>query len=333
MKSKILPFLPNYEIFDNGDVINLTTGEYKSWHLIKPTKYVSGKKKNIRNGYKRSRFKMTNVGKVSLSQHRLLAMAFIDCPGDFSDFIVNHKDGDGGNNTLNNLEWTTYAGNTKHAYDTGLSQNVRGVTSRDATTGEIESFKSIQDCADAHNETHGRISFWVSHKAGLITGNGRAYRYSNDTTEWSEVRFDRRIRRSMAAYNVHTKDVHIAADTTTLSYITGLIPSNIANALKRGITAPIGDWVYQWYTAEHFDIPVFSIEQLELFKLARPKSDVPGYKMTKVATGESEVLLLKDIALKLGISYGRSQRVVALGTTVDKQWRFVKIDPNPGSPL
>jgi hypothetical protein len=50
--------------------------------------------------------------------HRLVATAFIPNPLELS--VVNHLDGNKFNNHVGNLEWTTPAGNSRHAKDTGL---------------------------------------------------------------------------------------------------------------------------------------------------------------------------------------------------------------------
>ena len=56
----------------------------------------------------------------------LVARAFIPNPNNFP--IVNHKDGEPKelDNSADNLEWSTYARNNKHAYDTGLKESVKG---------------------------------------------------------------------------------------------------------------------------------------------------------------------------------------------------------------
>ena len=54
--------------------------------------------------------------------HRLVAQHFVSVPKDLVDqtLVVNHLDGNKLNNRWDNLEWTTYKGNTIHAYSIGL---------------------------------------------------------------------------------------------------------------------------------------------------------------------------------------------------------------------
>lgn len=56
--------------------------------------------------------------------HRLVAAAFCHKP-DGCD-VVNHRDGVKTNNVHANLEWTTPQGNSRHAYESGLSVAPRG---------------------------------------------------------------------------------------------------------------------------------------------------------------------------------------------------------------
>lgn len=74
--------------------------------------------------------------------HRLVAETFIPNPDNLPE--VNHKDGNGGNNFVDNLEWVTHKDNARHAWDTGLYKKPHPVTCLE--TGE--EFESVYILAD-----------------------------------------------------------------------------------------------------------------------------------------------------------------------------------------
>jgi hypothetical protein len=88
--------------------------------------------------------------------HRLVAGAFIPNPNNYP--VVNHKDGDVQNNTVENLEWTTISENTLHAYKklgVGFCRNVKLINRQ---TNEEIIFYSISDCARYLNITSGHLN-------------------------------------------------------------------------------------------------------------------------------------------------------------------------------
>jgi len=54
--------------------------------------------------------------------HRLVAAAFLGPPPSMGHSIVNHKDLDKGNNSVENLEWTTPSENQLHFYANSFQQ-------------------------------------------------------------------------------------------------------------------------------------------------------------------------------------------------------------------
>ena len=103
MKKRVLGY-ENYIIYDTGELYNETTGK-----MLKGT---------IRlNGYKEYRISKNNK-KIGIYAHRLVAEAFLPNPNNLP--LVNHKDGNKLNNNVENLEWTSYSENSKHAYKNNL---------------------------------------------------------------------------------------------------------------------------------------------------------------------------------------------------------------------
>lgn len=71
------------------------------------------------------RAKMFRIDKSSpVAIHRLVALAFVPNPDGLP--VVNHIDGDKGNNHASNLEWCSVAQNARHAEIAGLSNHPVG---------------------------------------------------------------------------------------------------------------------------------------------------------------------------------------------------------------
>ena len=86
------------------------------------SQYANGKTKNLSKRINKSGYYYVNLsinGKYkSKSIHKLVAQYFVENPNNFK--VVNHKDTNKLNNHKDNLEFTTFSGNSKHAYDKGL---------------------------------------------------------------------------------------------------------------------------------------------------------------------------------------------------------------------
>lgn len=109
MKVPIVGFEDKYAITDTGDVISVkrqgTTGSALKHQIMS-------------NGYHRVTLR-DNGRKQQFYVHRLVAEHFLQNP--LNKPCVNHKDGNKGNNKIQNLEWCTYAENMTHAIRNQLS--------------------------------------------------------------------------------------------------------------------------------------------------------------------------------------------------------------------
>jgi hypothetical protein len=92
--------MENYKISSIGSVRNTKTG------------------KTLKVATNNSGYKLVCLSNKDKKQtgyiHRLVAEAFIDTDLDTRVSVVNHIDGNKNNNTIENLEWTTYADNAYH---------------------------------------------------------------------------------------------------------------------------------------------------------------------------------------------------------------------------
>ena len=86
-----------------------------------------------------------NGTRINMYAHRLVASYFIPNPNNLP--IVNHKDGNKQNNSVENLEWATYSENNFHAYRTGLKPQTNGIDQRMQYKEDLENeiWKQYED--------------------------------------------------------------------------------------------------------------------------------------------------------------------------------------------
>ena len=111
----------DYEIFNNGEIYSLpkdvpdSIGRIRHYdRKLMTIGQNSGEYFSVRLGGR-------NGGRL-FPVHKLLAELFIENDNPLEKYEVNHKDGDKGNCSLDNLEWWTPSENNKHAFDTGLKE-------------------------------------------------------------------------------------------------------------------------------------------------------------------------------------------------------------------
>jgi len=111
---KIIKDFTNYEISNYGNVRRKKCTIKYSNGMITEYKQKTLKQETINIKYKRVTFSENNIQKRYMV-HRLVALYFI--PNLQNKPCVNHKNGNGLNNHVTNLEWCTHSENEKHSYN------------------------------------------------------------------------------------------------------------------------------------------------------------------------------------------------------------------------
>ena len=137
---------------------------------VRKQRYLSQNRKTGSNeGYMEVILTAKNGKKKYERVHRLVALAFLDNPNSFP--VVNHLNGIKDDNRVENLEWTTVRGNTKHAVDNdlgGFKQHLKEMTEKarikNAKTylvykdGElIGEYKGRKEAGNAANVSEGTV--------------------------------------------------------------------------------------------------------------------------------------------------------------------------------
>jgi hypothetical protein len=118
-----IPGLAGYQINRSGQILSLPK------QLVNARGSFITKPKILKTitsyqGYKMINLTMGGKG-LHFTIHRLLAITFIPNPDNHP--IINHIDGNKGNNDLANLEWCTHKHNSKHAIRIGMNRRANGV--------------------------------------------------------------------------------------------------------------------------------------------------------------------------------------------------------------
>ncbi len=163
---KTIPNYPSYTISDCGEVKN---------------KYGKTMAQSSNQGYWSVGLAVEKIQKNERI-HRLVAEAFIPNPNNFP--IVNHIDGNKYNNTVNNLQWTTYQGNMLHAHATNLVNSyVRGVRQLDMDGNVIEIYSSLKDAGIAMG-----VTFQAIYKSCIgSTKTCKGFRWEYVNSQRSEI--------------------------------------------------------------------------------------------------------------------------------------------------
>lgn len=318
-----IPFFTRYGISKSGELVDLEIDYVKKWTVTKPPK---DNKKNIKHGYRVTRIYNDKGTGSNLSRHRAIALAFIPYPVHPHERIVNHLDGVPGNDSEDNLEWTTHSGNTQHAYDNGLQpNNVRAILVKNQA-GEITRYDSIAACCKALKMTHSKLSHRLRNNPGKMYSDGVAVVYE-DSEEWVDGLVKERETYAIAIKNVFTGDVMIVNNQREASVVTKVDDGTIWFHVSNESRTPIDGLLFRRYSDdEDIEWPVYSRWQLELFK-RRPKKPPFAWVVTDTILETQELMFAEELSTHMGKSLSQAKAIANKGVSNCGRYRYELIKP------
>jgi len=114
----------------------------KKGYYISKNGYIktSGTNTTITKGSKKDGYLRVHIANKHFYVHRLMAIVFL--PNQHNKKQVNHKDNDGQNNKLTNLEWVTRRENMRHLFDNNYHSSARQIKVK-LPNGNIIEYNSV----------------------------------------------------------------------------------------------------------------------------------------------------------------------------------------------
>ena len=220
----------------SGNVYCSLTGREKRVSMTKPNL-----ERNIRGGYKTFTSTFSGHAGRTVGRHRAYCLTFKEYPDNVDKLTVNHKNGIAGDDHLDNLEWSTYGENNKHAYVNDLKNQHFRILVRDVLTGEVEEYYSISECSRvlgyATDET---IRHRLRCPFGQVFQDGKQFKLKKDERSWvipenpeeAVKRAMGRIAIKIAVRDCETGVTAIHGSMTDASTATGVLSSTIGFRLR-----------------------------------------------------------------------------------------------------
>lgn len=178
---KIITEFPEYQISSTGRI------KYPIRKGKKPYKKRIAYGGKSGDGYKVFEFR-NNEYKRKIALHRIIAITFIDNPNGYK--IVNHKDGNKTNNSIENLEWCSRSQNTQHAYDNNLISGKREIYQLDKNNKIIKKWNTIKEAHQTLKLSRTSINAVLSGRNKTAGGFFWCYKENYDSNKKNHTLYD-----------------------------------------------------------------------------------------------------------------------------------------------
>lgn len=320
-----VPYYTKYGITKKGVLVNIKKGNVKSWYIEPPGK---DKKKNIRGGYRITSIVRDTGGRTNAKRHRLLALTFKEYLVPPDTIIVNHKNGVGGEDHLNNIEWSTYSKNTLHAYAHGLYSNKAvGLLVKYEDSGKIERYNTIAEFCRVANQDHSKISQRLKTNPGKKSKDGFSVKPDGDDYPWVDEYIATITTESIIVHNVFTGVNTMTNDQNAAAIFSGVTRENVGRILNKNSMIPCKGYLFKRASSEEIVFPKFNRWQLELFKMDRVKSDIPGWIVKDKHSGEEQLYLACEYSKVINKSISQTNLRLKTGTSPCGRYEFNIVMP------
>lgn len=168
-----------------------------------------------------------------ISLHRAIALTFIDCPGDPSDFQIDHVDGDKENYAKENLEWVSRSENALRAFRNGQRHDNRPIMVKNLETDVVMRYHGINACGRALGFHPAYISSYLKRPQSIPFKE--KYEVIREGTKWRGFtkadigKHNGNRPKEVVAVSVETGDAVIYGSCARASECTGATQSEISN--------------------------------------------------------------------------------------------------------
>jgi len=319
-----IPGFTRYVIDRYGIMLNAETGKEKGWHIVKRDLI-----RNSTGGYYATRVYNRSKQSSVLLRHRALCLTFkgIYKASDY-DRIGNHKDGVPGNDDLDNLEWSNYKRNNKHAHESGLTgRRKMAVLERDLKTGDIKRYENTRQAAKAHGyKTTAAIRYRLRHAQDVLFHDYLQFKW-DDGSDWAEVVIEGAepvrfvVGDTMAARNVFTGKIVTFDSFEEGMAKTGVDKQTIMIHVRDRQIVPFRGLNFGYYL-DDMEWPEHHPLNLEVYKAYPVCPPDPVIVIDLNDNTETAYLSRNEVAEALGISRSYATALVVNNWTYKDRYQF-----------
>lgn len=317
-----IPRFTKYVINREGVLRNVKTGFVIKWSTA------SKCKPSVRGGYKTTNVKSDRGFRQGLFRHRALVLVFKEYQQHPDEFLVNHKNGIGGSDELDNLEICSAGENIQHAYDLGLYSNrVVEIDAHNWVTNEYYSFDRITKCVAELSKIDPGLTFnlvSIRLKVGSSKRHKDGWRFKRRLDNWStldEYTDHSAWEKEVICRNVITNVVCIFRSIAETARELNMVAGTIKGHCESKAQLPVHCYQFR-YLSDFKEWPKYTEHQIAIFK-EFPVKPGNGIEVYDISTNQTLFFTSPIHAGKhFNIAYSTASSLALYNGTKANRYKF-----------